>query len=103
MRALSRTRIGRTASESSARGRQHVVKGRPMKKTKQVEPDDMRSEYSPELIRRGTRGKYAARYREGTNLVLLDPDVADAFPTPEAVNGALRLLLNVARTSRRSR
>jgi len=42
---------------------------------------------------RGTRGKYAKRYAEGTNVVVLDPDVAAAFPTAEAVNGALRARL----------
>lgn len=63
----------------------------------------MRSEYSPERIQRGVRGKYAARYHEGTNLVPLDTDVAVAFPTPEAVNGALRLLMTVAKTSQRTR
>ncbi len=41
----------------------------------------------------GVRGKYVERYREGTNLVLLDPDVAAAFPDAKAVNDALRLLL----------
>jgi hypothetical protein len=41
----------------------------------------------------GVRGKYLARYREGTTLVLLDPDVAAAFPDAKAVNDALRLLL----------
>ena len=39
------------------------------------------------------RGKYVERYREGTNLVLLDPDVAAAFPDAKAVNDALRQLL----------
>ena len=39
------------------------------------------------------RGKYVERYREGTNLVLLDPDIAAAFPDAKAVNDALRLLL----------
>jgi hypothetical protein len=39
------------------------------------------------------RGKYVERYRQGTNLVLLDPDVAAAFPDAKAVNDALRLLL----------
>jgi hypothetical protein len=38
----------------------------------------------------GVRGKYAKRYAEGTNVVLLEPDVAAAFPTAEAVNRALR-------------
>lgn len=39
------------------------------------------------------RGKYVEQYREGTNLVLLDPDVAQAFPNDKAVNEALRLLI----------
>jgi hypothetical protein len=43
------------------------------------------------------RGKYAARYKAGTNLVLLDPDVAVAFPNAGAVNAALRLVLELAR------
>lgn len=65
-----------------------------MKKTsKQVaEPDTMRAEYD---IRGGVRGKYVARYRQGTNIVVLDPDVAEAFGTSEAVNRALRALLEV--------
>jgi hypothetical protein len=61
--------------------------------------DDLRPEYDASLIRRGVRGKYAARYRSGTNLVLLAPDVAAAFPNAQAVNDALRLLLTVAKQS----
>jgi hypothetical protein len=62
-------------------------------------PDDgeLRPEYDPELIRRGVRGKYAARYAEGTNVVVLDPDVAAAFPDAAALNSALRALLEIAR------
>jgi len=41
----------------------------------------------------GVRGKYAKRYAEGTNVVLLEPDVAKAFPTARAVNAALRKVL----------
>jgi hypothetical protein len=55
--------------------------------------DDLRPEYDGTLLRGGVRGKYARRYREGTNLVKLDPDVARAFPDAEAVNTALRKLL----------
>jgi hypothetical protein len=44
----------------------------------------------------GVRGKYVERYRAGTNLVLLDPDIARAFPTDASVNEALRLLLQIA-------
>jgi hypothetical protein len=46
----------------------------------------------------GEQGKYLARYREGTNVVLLDPDVAAVFPDAAAVNRTLRLLVNVARS-----
>ena len=62
----------------------------------QEQEDDLRDEYDPALIRKGVRGKYATRYREGTNLVLLAPDVALSFPTADAVNDALRLLIKVA-------
>jgi len=48
----------------------------------------------------GVKGKYAQRYREGTNLVLLAPEVAEVFPTDEAVNEALRMLIKIARKAR---
>ena len=51
---------------------------------------DLRPEYPTDLIRSGVRGKYAKRYREGTNLVLIEPDLHELFPTSEAVNRALR-------------
>ncbi len=60
--------------------------------------DDLRPEYDlPELRKGGVRGKYAQQYREGTNLVLLAPDVAEAFPNEDAVNEALRLVIQLAR------
>ena len=53
--------------------------------------EDLRSEYPADLIKSGVRGKYAKRYREeGTNLVLIDPDLQKFFPDSEAVNRALR-------------
>jgi hypothetical protein len=55
--------------------------------------DEMLPEYS---FRGGIRGKYAARYREGTNVVLLEPDVAARFPDAAAVNRALRAFAKVA-------
>lgn len=59
--------------------------------------DDLRPEYDLKvLLKGGVRGKYADRYREGTNLVLLAPDVARAFPTEAAVNEALRLVMRIA-------
>ena len=57
-----------------------------MKKTKPTDPD-MRDEYD---FSKGVRGKYAARYASGTNVRLLDPDLATRFKTSEAVNDALR-------------
>jgi hypothetical protein len=53
------------------------------------EEDEMLPEYD---LTGGVRGKYVERYREGTNVVLLDPDVAAEFPTSQAVNEALRRL-----------
>ena len=58
--------------------------------------NDMRPEYDFSSMNRGVRGKYAARYRAGTNLVLLDPELAQAFPTDAAVNHALRAVLDMA-------
>lgn len=62
--------------------------------------DELRPEYDETLLKNGVRGKYVQRYRAGTNLILLDPDVAIAFPTSESVNEALRLLMKVAKQSR---
>ena len=62
------------------------------------EGHDLRPEYDAALIRSGARGKYAQRYREGTNVVLLEPDVAAAFPDAKAVNQTLRLVLQIAKT-----
>ena len=62
------------------------------------EEDDLRPEYDlAPLLQNAVRGKYAKRFREGNNLVLLEPEVADAFPTPEAVNGALRLVMQLSK------
>ena len=59
--------------------------------------DELRPEYDlRELLKGGARGKYVTRYRAGTNLVLLDPDVAKAFPDQEAVNEALRLVIRLS-------
>ena len=52
--------------------------------------DTLRKEYPAELIKSGVRGKYAKRYREGTNVVVIDPDLHKLFPNSEAVNRALR-------------
>jgi hypothetical protein len=60
--------------------------------------DELPPEYDlAELLKKGVRGKYADRYREGTNLVLLAPDVAAVFPDERSVNEALRLVMQLAR------
>ena len=57
----------------------------------------MRKEYD---FSKGTRGKYARKYKEGTNIVLLDPDVAKVFKTSGAVNRALRSLAEIIRSQK---
>ena len=54
------------------------------------DPEEMRPEYD---IRGGVRGKYYERYQQGTNVVLLEPDVAAVFHNSESVNRALRMLI----------
>ena len=63
--------------------------------------DDIRPEYKRGDLGHGIRGKYLDNYRKGTNLVLLNPEVAKAFPTEEAVNKALRSLIEIAQRSTR--
>lgn len=74
------------------------------KKTeKRQRSNGLRPEYDFSKMEGGVRGKYLARYRAGTNLVLLSPDVARYFPDEKAVNAALRALIQVAKKPRRSR
>lgn len=65
-----------------------------MKKARRERQDDILPEYD---FSKGVRGKYAKRYAEGTNVVVLSPDMAKVFPTSESVNEALRTLVLVAR------
>jgi hypothetical protein len=67
------------------------------KSEKRERSDELRREYDLSQLRGGVRGKYAARYRAGTNLVLLSPDVAKYFPDEQSVNAALRTLIRVAK------
>ncbi len=62
----------------------------------------MRPEYDFASMKGGVRGKYVRRYRAGTNLVLLEPDVAEAFPNDAAVNEALRAVLRATRVVKRA-
>jgi hypothetical protein len=64
-----------------------------MSQIKNPEADELRPEYD---FSSGVRGKHHAAYRAGTNVVLLDADVAKAFPDSSSVNRALRMLLEVA-------
>jgi hypothetical protein len=57
------------------------------------EDDDLRSEYD---FSEAVRGRHHRAYREGTNVVLLEPDVAQAFPSSESVNRALRMILETS-------
>jgi len=71
------------------------------KKSKDDKSDDLRPEYDlRELLKDGVQGKYADRFQEGTNLVLLASDVAESFPNDEAVNEALRLVLKLTKLPR---
>ncbi|HUE95123.1 MAG TPA: hypothetical protein VMN39_00600 [Longimicrobiaceae bacterium] len=76
-----------------------MKKAKPQKK-KRPTIDRMRPEYN---FAGGSRGKYARRVAEGSNLVLLDPDVARAFPDSKSVNMALRTLAGIARKQVKSR
>jgi len=71
---------------------------------KQERRDAPHREYDLSKLKGGVRGKYVARFRAGTNLVLLSPDVAEYFPDEQSVNTALRALIRVAkRPLRRAR
>ena len=80
---------------SSARAKQLVANEESMSKAK----DEIRPEYRREELGRGVRGKYHARVSRGTNLVILNEEVAKAFPSSEAVNEALRTLVRLTRTN----
>ena len=66
---------------------------------RKAKSDDLRPEYTREDLGQGVRGKYFESYQKGTNLVLLSPDVAKVFPNEEAVNEALRSLIDLAQKS----
>ncbi len=73
------------------------------KKSKDDKGDDLRSEYDlRELLKDGVQGKYADRFQEGTNLVLLDSDVMETFPNDKAVNEALRLVIKLTMPEKKS-
>ena len=61
--------------------------------------DEMREEYD---FSKGIRGKYAKQYAEGTNVVVLEPEIAHEFPSAKSVNQALRSLIPVIRSHRKA-
>ena len=69
-----------------------------MKKV-ESERGEMRAEYD---FSKGVRGKYAKQYAEGTNVVVLEPDIVREFPTAESVNEALRSLIPVITSHRKA-
>ena len=71
-----------------------------MSKVNRPDDDDLRPEYDFASMKGGVRGKYVARLRKGSNLVLLEPEIAAAFPSDDAVNEALRGVLHTTRAVR---
>jgi hypothetical protein len=65
--------------------------------------DELRPEYDLSQLKGGVRGKYYKRAIAGTNLVLIEPDLAKAFPDTDSVNRALRLLVDAASSATRPR
>ncbi|MCI5150715.1 MAG: hypothetical protein D3916_15250 [Candidatus Electrothrix sp. MAN1_4] len=72
-----------------------------MNKAETERSDELRPEYKRSDLGPIVRGKYADRIKEKSNVVLLEPDIAQAFPNDEAVNNALRSLLELAAASTR--
>jgi hypothetical protein len=75
----------------------HGLKGSNMRKAIKKKQDEIAPEYD---FSAGVRGKYASRFAEGTNIVVLEPDLVRAFPDSNSVNAALRMFVDVARRSR---
>jgi hypothetical protein len=73
-----------------------------MKKASSTQEDDLRPEYDFGSLKGGVRGKYYRRFISGTNIVRLEPALAKAFPTDEAVNEALRTVVRASRALRRA-
>ena len=74
-----------------------------MKKARSSAGNDLRAEYDFDSMQGGVRGKHAASLHRGSNVVVLEPDVAAAFPSAEAVNEALRAVMRASRLMRRVR
>jgi hypothetical protein len=74
----------------------------PTKSAETNENDDLRPEYDLSTLTGGVRGKYYGQATAGTTLVLLERDVAEAFPDGETINQALRVLIRIAETKART-
>lgn len=75
-----------------------------MKKNKRLENDELRPEYKRADFKGPfVRGKYAKKLRESSNIVVLRPEVAEAFPTEDSVNEALLSLMEIAERSARAK
>jgi hypothetical protein len=83
--------------KAKVRGRPQNEKRNSMNKKADKASDEMRPEYDLRKLKFVGRGIYAERYRSGTNLVLLDPDIRAAFPDDESVNEALRVIAKAAK------
>ena len=95
---LSFTSSGAIISASSARGAQAAVKEKIMKK--RATKTSAKAELAEYDFSRGVRGKYARRYQNGANVVVLEPDVAKVFSTSESVNKSLRALAGIIRSQK---
>lgn len=83
------------------RAKRPAPRGRSTKKVRRTPTDDLRREYKRSDFATLIRGKYARRLAEMTNVVVLDPEVAKAFPNDRAVNQALRTLMGKRQSTRR--
>lgn len=70
--------------------------------SRKVSEDDLRPQYNLSRLKGGVRGKYYRQAMAGTNLVLIEPDLARVFPDDESVNRALRIVLSAADAARGS-
>jgi len=92
-----------TASESSAHGKPPEESASNMKKASaKGMNDDLRPEYDLSQLKGGVRGKYYREATAGSNLVLIEHELADVFPDSESVNRALRMLVNTAAAAARA-
>ena len=72
-----------------------------MSKHSRPREEDLLPEYDFASMKGGVRGKYGTRLRKGSNIVVLEPEIAEAFPSDAAVNEALRGVLNTTKAVRR--